>query len=146
MGKKHFINKKGFTLIELMVVIAVIGILTGIVLIGLRSSEKKSKDANIKSLMYQIKTIAEEYYLDNFDYEGVCDNSNTLSDVGKFGIIEQNIKKYNNNQEVFCFLNEEKTIYAVSSPLVSSEGKYLCVSSLGEMKELNHQITTSTCQ
>lgn len=138
--------EKSFTLIEILVVIAIIGILSMIVFFSVRSAEKKSKDANIKSLMHQIITIAEEFYLNNLNYDSVCDNDNTLSNSDKFGSLEENIKKHNNNQDIVCFENEEKTGYAVSSPLVAKPNSYWCISSLAEKRELDHQITTSTCQ
>lgn len=61
-------NKAGFTLIELMMVIAIIGILASIVLVNLSSAQKRAKDAAIISSaqsmmqMAQIDSIASGNY------------------------------------------------------------------------------------
>lgn len=55
-------NKKGFTLIEMLIVIAIIGILSAAVLAGLGPSRNKAKDARVISGMNQIRAIAETVY------------------------------------------------------------------------------------
>jgi prepilin-type N-terminal cleavage/methylation domain-containing protein len=60
-------NKKnnGFTLIEMLVVIAIISILTGAILLNLHSTQAKATDATRKIDMRQIKTALELYYFDH---------------------------------------------------------------------------------
>jgi len=55
-------NQQGFTLIEMMVVIAVVGILSAAVLAGLGPSRAKARDARVISGLNQIRTIAETVY------------------------------------------------------------------------------------
>ncbi len=57
MNKKKY--DKGFTLLELLIVIAVIGILTAIVVASLSSSRAKGADAAIKSNLANIRAQAE---------------------------------------------------------------------------------------
>jgi type II secretion system protein G len=65
------LNKKsvaGFTLIELMVVIAIIGILASIITVSLQSSRAKGRDAKRLSDVRTIQLALEEYYNDNGYY------------------------------------------------------------------------------
>lgn len=49
-------NKKGFTIIELVVVIAIIAVLAAIVLINVAGYINKGKDATIKANMHTVQT------------------------------------------------------------------------------------------
>jgi prepilin-type N-terminal cleavage/methylation domain-containing protein len=60
--------KKGFTLIELMVVIAVIGILAAIALVSLTGVQKTARDATRKSNIADYATALARYYTDNQTY------------------------------------------------------------------------------
>ncbi len=64
-------NKKaGFTLIEMMVVIAIIGILSAIVMVQLNSARNKGADANVKSNLANLRSQAEFYYDNNSNSYG----------------------------------------------------------------------------
>jgi type II secretion system protein G len=67
--------KKGFTLIEIMVVIAILGVLIAMVSGSFVSSQKKSRDLKRKSDLSQIGKALEFYYNDRGQYP--------LSDNGK---------------------------------------------------------------
>lgn len=54
-------SKKGFTLIEILIVVAIIGILASVVLVGLGSSQKAARDARRVSDLRQIQTALELY-------------------------------------------------------------------------------------
>ncbi len=55
-------NKKGFTLVELMVVVAVIAILATALLVGLGGARKRARDARRVSDMKQVQNVLELYY------------------------------------------------------------------------------------
>jgi prepilin-type N-terminal cleavage/methylation domain-containing protein len=58
-------NQKGFTLIELMIVIAIIGILAAIAIPNFISYRKRSYNTAANSDMKNVYTAAQAYYTDN---------------------------------------------------------------------------------
>jgi prepilin-type N-terminal cleavage/methylation domain-containing protein len=73
---------KGFTLLELLIVVAIIGILTAITFDYLGSSKERGADAGTKQNLVNARPQAEVYFSNNESYEGVC---NSVS----FGIYRQ---------------------------------------------------------
>lgn len=60
--------QKGFTLIELMVVMAVIAILATIALFGLGKAQASARDVQRQQIMNGVRTALERYYADNQAY------------------------------------------------------------------------------
>jgi prepilin-type N-terminal cleavage/methylation domain-containing protein len=61
----------GFTLIELMVVIAIISLLASIVLVGMGSSRARARDAKRNHNLHQVKLALELYFSDNNKYPSI---------------------------------------------------------------------------
>ncbi|MGH8011657.1 MAG: type II secretion system major pseudopilin GspG [Candidatus Binataceae bacterium] len=61
-------SQEGFTLIELMVVILIIGLLATIVVENLRGATDKAKRIKAEADISQLKTALDRYYLDNGRY------------------------------------------------------------------------------
>src|SRR6056297_2839321 len=61
-------KKKGFTLIELMVVVAIMGLLAALAVISLNNARARARDARRISDVKQVQTALELYYLDNHQY------------------------------------------------------------------------------
>lgn len=61
-------NQKGFTLIELIVVMAILGILAAVGLASFRSSQIKGRDAQRKNDLSQLQRGLEAYYNDKGVY------------------------------------------------------------------------------
>lgn len=140
-------NKKGFTLIELMVVIALIGFLAAVVIVAVGSSQSRAKDEKIKSFLHQVRNAAELDFTDNETYDAVCnDSDNTLNSANPFGDLESAIKKINGNLNVTCIESLDKKSFAISSPLVSAEGKHWCIQSAGISIQRDDSITSYKCQ
>lgn len=68
MIKKLFGRQQGFTLLELLIVIVIIGILATIVVPGLVSGPRRARDAQRKADLRAIKNALETYYNDNNAY------------------------------------------------------------------------------
>lgn len=65
---KSKIKQEGFTVIELLVVISIIGLLSATILVSLNSARQKSRDARRLADVRQILNALELYYADNFAY------------------------------------------------------------------------------
>jgi len=61
-------KKQGFTLIELMVVVAIISLLTSIVLAALNDARKKARDAKRLEDLHQIRIALQLYFEENGQY------------------------------------------------------------------------------
>jgi len=60
-------TKSGFTLIEMLVVVAVIGILSSVVLTALGPARDKAKDTRIQEELAQVRSFAETLYDGDYD-------------------------------------------------------------------------------
>lgn len=74
---KHF-TQKGFTIVELLIVIVVIGILAAISIVAFSGVQDRSRDARTQSDIKNVYTIVEKYAADN---DGVYPSTGGLSVV-----------------------------------------------------------------
>ncbi|MFA5991420.1 MAG: type II secretion system protein [Candidatus Doudnabacteria bacterium] len=68
-------NQKGFTLIEITVVVSIIALLASVLLVALNSARKKARDARRMADMKQITTALDFYYDTNGSYPNVSGNA-----------------------------------------------------------------------
>jgi len=80
-------KQKGFTIIELIVVIAIIAILSGIVLANSTKYIGEGKDSAIKGQTSQIRTAGTDFFSAHGTYSGMCDSGTECVKV------ENNISK-----------------------------------------------------
>ena len=118
-------NNKGFTLVEMLVVIAIIGILSATVLTALGPSRNRAKDARIISNLQQVRAIAETLY--DGDYNAV--------NVGQADIVRAAQDITDNQGTLTINVSANGLSYAAYSNLATG-GKWYCVDSVGAAKEL----------
>lgn len=68
-------RRNGFTLLELMIVIVILGVLAALISGNFITSLKKGRDARRKADLEQIQKAVEMYYEDNKVYPGITDVS-----------------------------------------------------------------------
>jgi general secretion pathway protein G len=61
-------RQSGFTLIELMVVAAIIGILASIAVVQLRQTPQRAKEAALKENLYVLRNCIDQYFTDKGKY------------------------------------------------------------------------------
>lgn len=148
----------GFTLIELMVVLAIIGILSAVVLAVLSTPRAKGSDAAIKANFRGIQSQA-QIFLDNnngkYNTDGatgvaatptVCPTTgNTM--FAADATIKAAIAASNSSSggSATCYMNSTGTAYLIWSPLKTS-GTYWCIDQTGIAKpEAAAQVAQTTC-
>lgn len=141
-------NRDGFTLVELLIVIAVVGVLAGTTLTSLRGAKSKAIDIKIVSSVKQIRDIIES----NYSGVGYPDLTNSSPIYGGFvaennpgtttlNILIANIFSQGGSVNV---VNESGTTvlsYAIYGQLFSESTKYFCIDSSGRT---NQEATTNT--
>jgi len=105
-------NQKGFTLIELMIVIAIIGILAAIAIPQFSAYRKRSYNAAAQSDLRNAATAQEAYYVDNETYSS---NYNRL--IGTYGL-------YLSEKVYFKSVSADVTSYTMMSYHSSGDKTY----------------------
>lgn len=116
-------NIKGFTLIEMLVVIAIIGLLSSVVLVALGPSRNKAKDARIISDINQTRAILEtKFNASTGAYTYV---------VTDYAALTTDVSNNGGSLTVQPAAGAGST-YAVSSALASGATQFYCVDSTGK--------------
>lgn len=67
-------TKKGYTLIELMIVVAIAGILISLAIPNFQQSAMKAKETALKQNLFTMRTVLDQYYADRGDYPDSLDS------------------------------------------------------------------------
>ena len=128
------LERKGFTLIEMLVVIAIIGVLAAAVLAALGPARNKAKDVRIISDINQVRIIAETVYL-NGTYSALPEGTVNATNYGGIAslksqaddVISQNGRLVINKTTADTPPGQEYRAYSVLNG-----GGYYCVNSSGD--------------
>ncbi|MGZ5444629.1 MAG: type II secretion system protein [Thermoanaerobaculia bacterium] len=61
-------SQRGFSLIELLVVVTIIGILAGIALINVSTAQRKAREAALRSNLHEMRKAIDNFYADKQRY------------------------------------------------------------------------------
>ncbi len=76
-------SKKGFTLIELMIVVAIIGILAAIAIPAYSNYSKKAKLTEVTNSMGALGSACVEYYQSKGEYPGTADAGGQIATIAR---------------------------------------------------------------
>ncbi len=124
-------KQKGFTIIELIVVIAIIAVLATIVMINVTQYIAKGRDASIKGNMASMQTVAATFYDNNSDYDGLDSDPSMIAAVAA---VNDAVKP---EVDEVVVINSANTAWCFESALTES-GNW-CVDSTG------YKGTTAEC-
>ena len=144
--------KKGFTLLEILIVVAIIGILSAVVLAALNNARNKGGDAGIKANLRNANAQAEIFWNTNTTnpntYTSVCTNGTVggVLGVGSFVLAaakDDGLSSYNTNgapslpSQSVASCNDSAGAWAAQVPLSTASGtnQMWCVDSTGKSKQ-----------
>ena len=61
-------KEKGFTLIELIVVVTIIGILAGIALVNVSTAQRKARESALRANLFEMRKAIDNFYADKQHY------------------------------------------------------------------------------
>ena len=68
MKRTHRRGQRGFTLIELMIVVTIIGILAGIAVVQVRTAQRKAQESALRADLYEMRKAIDDYFADKQHY------------------------------------------------------------------------------
>lgn len=129
-------HSKGFTLIEILLVVAIIGIIASITITQVANSRQRAKDAKIKQNVSNILNYAEKYHLDNASsYANFCADTELNNSINAAFNFSPNARSFSNTD---CISDSDEYIIAV--PINEINNAVYCVDSKGNKLVVNKQL------
>jgi len=125
----------GFTIIELLVVVAIVAVLTGIVMVDVAPYINKAKDAAIRENLSTLLNIGAAYLDSHVDYESFCKDY-VIANKPIYDAINTAV-----GVAPDCVVTTTNDAWCACSVLKTDPTKVYCVSSTNVKKE-----TTNTCK
>jgi len=138
--KALFKKREGFTIVELLIVVAIIGILATIVIVSLREASDRARNTKMITSVTQIRKIAEDMYIQEpSGYELLCSGGVLNGDYSDILVVlENDVEKYGGTI-VSCY--DSRYSYCLSAQLTGSTERYFCIDDQGS----NIESTSNAC-
>lgn len=141
-----FMKNKGFTLIEMLVVVAIIGILSSVLLTALGPAKLKAKDTRIVQEIGQARAIIEGMW--DGDYDEVPNIPPQPNDIVPPSLQELVTDIDIQGGTLFVRKNSDSSAYVIYSELnvmVEERTNYICMDSIGRTKFTTVVPTSDSC-
>lgn len=139
--------RAGFTLIEILVVITILGILIAIILIALFTLRQDAFNVRIHSNIRQLRILAEAAYDSNAaSYVNWSTVPGVAGDVT--ALLDDTDEAHNNasgTPYVTTIIETDDKSFCISAPLHAATGGFVCVDASGVFKITTDACTISTC-
>lgn len=129
----------GFSLIEVLIVIAVLGILATLILAAVTASRNKAYDTRIRNAVGQIRWLAESVfdtqggsYVNWTQHDTISTNLNILLED-----IDLNYGDVAGAPYIATIRESQENEYCVSAPLKSESDKHYCIDATGVFKTVS---------
>jgi general secretion pathway protein G len=118
---------KGFTLVELLIVLAIVAIISMLGVTNYIQQQKKARDARRQSDLEQVKAALEMYKVDNTDYptyadpaEGLDNYTYMVSDLKTAGFLKQDIQDPYSSAVGYAYVSDGDT-YKMCAKMETSD-------------------------
>lgn len=153
-------SHRGFTLIEVLTVVAIITILMSMVLLALNNARTKGSDAKVKQELNHLRPAAEMVYYNNGNAYGTVQpsNINCPNEAGTLSgdaVVRSSLTAMPSGTTIKCAVSANRAVFAVIASLgggtAASGNNYWCVDSTGDSRAIgvdtpgNIVLTDTSC-
>ncbi len=126
------IGQQGFTLIELMIAVAIVGILASIAYPSYQAQIRQTKESEAKAALVSFANAMSQHYFEGMSYQGAAGTQATPANTGSPWIyanqvpVDGGTKTYD-----LSIVTATKTTFKVKANPVDSALKTFCINELG---------------
>lgn len=139
MEKSWFQKTRGFTLLELLLSVAVIGLLAVIIVVYLGQTKARAQDGGIKANLTQVRHKAAFLQNENDSYESLCQSGLLNESDPDLKAIADEVHKRNGARPIYCYASKDQ--FCVQTRLAS--GGDFCVDYEGRATSFETNCTDS---